>query len=54
MRMPISVFPKIYIESFATISREEAFHENCQSALKAISRVTSREAYPQNERFFSF
>ena len=54
MRKQISVFSKIYTESFATTSRVEAIREICQSTSEAILRVDSREAYPRNEQFWSF
>ena len=54
MRKPILVFPKIYTESFAIVSREKASHENYQSASEAISRETLQEAYPRNEWFSVF
>ena len=54
MRKQISVFSKIYTESFATTSRVEAIREICQSTSEAILRVDTREAYPRNEQFWSF
>ena len=53
MRKPISVFPEIHIESFATVSQVEATSENYQGVSEAISWVTSWEAYLRNERFHS-
>ena len=45
---------EIQIESFAISLRERATCENYLYATVTISRVTLREAYPQNARFCNF